>query len=408
MAIKDTLPPIKPTLMLDFANAKALDPRITFSRASTATYCDEKGAIQTAPAGVPRFDHDPITGECKGLLIEESRTNLVRYSGDLSLAPWGDSVSASIAPETFSGIPFWTLAKTTTNTSEGRMQWLGAVAAGNTLTATIALMAGSVDAVSIGLYDVTADSWGANADMAMEIISGPGALSVWAGALINVTGLSPTVPTLFRVTRTYLNACTAIFTIYPGTPSSKTIGSSVKATRVQVEAGAFATSYIPTNVSAVTRAADAVTITGASFTSWYNSAEGTFFVDVPVRKTGSVRAAFGVGVPLTGNPNTIAMWQTNAANSAAVISQGQVEANTVMPSTLFCKSAISYKRNSIVGAAGGLIGAEDTACNVPAVTFLQIGNMWESAGTYVLNGSIKRLTYYPKRLTNSQLQALTA
>jgi hypothetical protein len=40
MSIKASFPDIKPSLMLDFANTKRLDPRITFTRATTATYYD--------------------------------------------------------------------------------------------------------------------------------------------------------------------------------------------------------------------------------------------------------------------------------------------------------------------------------------------------------------------------------
>jgi hypothetical protein len=67
---------IRPTLNLDFANSKELDPRITFYRDSIATYYDSKGVLRYANVNKPRFDHDPATGESKGLLIEEARTNL--------------------------------------------------------------------------------------------------------------------------------------------------------------------------------------------------------------------------------------------------------------------------------------------------------------------------------------------
>jgi hypothetical protein len=68
---------LRPSLNLDFANSKQLDPRITFYRDSIATYYDSKGVLRYANHNEPRFDHDPVTGKSKGLLIEESRTNLV-------------------------------------------------------------------------------------------------------------------------------------------------------------------------------------------------------------------------------------------------------------------------------------------------------------------------------------------
>jgi hypothetical protein len=76
MTIKALYPTIEPTLNLDFANTKRLDPRITFSRASTGTYFDENGTLRTAATNAARFDHNPATGESLGLLVEEARTNL--------------------------------------------------------------------------------------------------------------------------------------------------------------------------------------------------------------------------------------------------------------------------------------------------------------------------------------------
>ena len=73
---------IRPTLNLDFANSKELDSRITFYRDSIATYYDSKGTLKYANINEPRFDHDPATGESKGLLIEEARTNLFTYTNN--------------------------------------------------------------------------------------------------------------------------------------------------------------------------------------------------------------------------------------------------------------------------------------------------------------------------------------
>lgn len=73
-------PTIRPTLDLDFANSKAVDSRISFTRSSAATYYDANGVLQTVRDNKPRIDFDPNTGECKGLLIEEQRTNLLAYS----------------------------------------------------------------------------------------------------------------------------------------------------------------------------------------------------------------------------------------------------------------------------------------------------------------------------------------
>lgn len=79
-----------PTLVLDFERQKChryspstgfgetpLNTFMTFARNSTATYTGPDGLLKTAAANEPRYDYDPLTGECKGLLVEEQRTNLV-------------------------------------------------------------------------------------------------------------------------------------------------------------------------------------------------------------------------------------------------------------------------------------------------------------------------------------------
>ena len=83
MAISQNFPNTRPSLNLNFARSKTLDPRITFIRTQTgseASYVDESAIIRYASADEPRFDHDPETGRCLGLMIEEQRTNLIAYS----------------------------------------------------------------------------------------------------------------------------------------------------------------------------------------------------------------------------------------------------------------------------------------------------------------------------------------
>jgi hypothetical protein len=79
-----------PSLDLRFADNKSLADAVTgaslvtFTRASSGTYVDSAGVLQTAATDVPRFDHNPTTGESLGLLVEEQRTNLLLNSATLS------------------------------------------------------------------------------------------------------------------------------------------------------------------------------------------------------------------------------------------------------------------------------------------------------------------------------------
>jgi hypothetical protein len=57
---------------------------VSFTRASGATRVNSLGVIETVSNDVPRLDYDPVTLACKGLLVEEQRTNLLLNSATLS------------------------------------------------------------------------------------------------------------------------------------------------------------------------------------------------------------------------------------------------------------------------------------------------------------------------------------
>jgi hypothetical protein len=74
-------PSVLPTFGLNFVDGTGrLDSRVTFTRASSATYRDSTGTRQTAAINVPRFDYT-ASGVLLGLLIEEQRTNSFLNSG---------------------------------------------------------------------------------------------------------------------------------------------------------------------------------------------------------------------------------------------------------------------------------------------------------------------------------------
>jgi|GEM_PF-6328881 len=56
----------------------------SFSRPSIGTFFNSSGVLITASSGTPRFDYDPVTVQAKGLLIEDTRTNVVRNSNSFS------------------------------------------------------------------------------------------------------------------------------------------------------------------------------------------------------------------------------------------------------------------------------------------------------------------------------------
>ena len=74
------------------------------------------------------------------------------------------------------------------------------------------------------------------------------------------------------------------------------------------------------------------------------------------------------------------------------------------------KAAVAYATNNAVGAAAGALGTVDTSVVVPTLNALQIGAIRNSSAApqLPLNGHIRQIAYYNTRLSNTQLQTLTA
>jgi len=174
---------------------------------------------------------------------------------------------------------------------------------------------------------------------------------------------------------------------------------------------AFASSYIKTEGSQVTRAADAASMTGANFSSWYRTDEGTMYGESSVLAFSPNQTIFTVsdGVGSTSVKNINIRHSGSTSNvSRAVITNTSVEYDSLITvSQGTKKSALAYQFNNSLFAVNGGVGVVDTSVTLPTiVSQAQIG-----AATFLnstLNGHIKKISYYPQRLSNENLVALTS
>ena len=318
---------MRPSLDLNFAESKSLTDAttgtnlVTFTRASNGTYVDSDGIIQTAIADQPRFDHDPTTGDSLGLLIEESRTNILLNSATLST----QSVTTSATAYTLSFYGTGTVTLSGTST---------------------------------------------------------------AGPLVG-TGAND------RVTLTF-------------TPTAGTLTLTVTGTvsNAQLEAGSFPTSYIPTTGTALTRSADVATITGSNFSSWYNQSEGTTYLDFsrPFAPVSSKYWYSFSGSNIITQRHSV--YQPANLAVVATTNDGTPQATFSIAGSFSNKHVYAYKLNDYAACVdGGTVGT-DTTATVPAIVKLNIGSFGN--GFEQPNGTISRLTYFPDRLPDATLQAITA
>lgn len=406
-----------PGLQLNFARTKALDPRVTFSRldtgASQASYYGADGLLKYASQGQPRFDHNPLIGESLGLLIEEQRTNLLTYSEWFDNAVWiknSVSVTANIitAPDGTT-----TSDKLVENTAGGVVHGLTeviSVVSGTTYTFSVFAKAAERSEIVIQLPAGSAFSEPKQARFNLTT----GTLINYAGTLVG-SGISPVGNGWYRVwlSATATATGTVNASIYISVTSTVYTGDGTSGLYLwgaQLEAGAFPTSYIPTVASAVTRAVDIANMTGANFSSWYRQDEGTFVASSLIGRaitTGNFPRPWEVHDGTSNN--RIANFSNVSVGGYIVVAGGVTQvANYPAESDAIRKVAVfAYKANDFAHALnGGALGA-DTGGTVPVVSRLNIGDSSLPASSHNLNGTIARLTYYPKRLSNAQLQALS-
>lgn len=176
----------------------------------------------------------------------------------------------------------------------------------------------------------------------------------------------------------------------------------------------FATSYIPTRASQVTRAADNAVITGANFSRWYSQSEGTFVYEyqrLPGMNSGLGGRVFATGV---GGSNSYGIWVNTATGTQDALTVRDISGDAVAGTQFNVngsstnKAAVAYKANDFAWSSNGGAAATDTSGVVPSASDqLRLGRAINTDGSY-LNGHIRRIRFYPTRLSNAQLQALTA
>jgi len=182
----------------------------------------------------------------------------------------------------------------------------------------------------------------------------------------------------------------------------------------QLEAGAFPTSYIPTVASQVTRAADSANMLGVNFSSWYRADEGTLYAEwqkfapsafqsVVMASDGTSSNVFAIGHGSIFGGNNNLRFDVSAGGT----SQASITTITNSPSNTFAKTAAAYAVNDFSVVSNGGSAGTDTLGVLPVVNRLIIGANAAGTGTF-LNGTIRKLAYYPKRLSNTEIVALTS
>jgi hypothetical protein len=362
------------------------------------------------PADVPRIEYD-ADGNVLGLLVEEARTNLVTYSEDFSNAAWPKTnvsvtSDAAVSPDGAANADFLIEGVSTSqhllrriNSPEftpdqiysysvfakrnGRDIQLLLFKTSTFASAKFNLTSGEVDSVSAGSAEIKdfGNGWYKCS------VTGTCPSGASGGSFVDVSLLD-------------------------GSFSTSYTGDGVSGAYIygaQLEAGAFPTSYIPTDGATATRSADVASIPVADF-GFHPNSKGTLFVEVKTPEVDQIIAGVAY-FNSTSFQNSAGFSKANSGNTQAggrYLFAAFGGGNTILDVTdantgNFVKLAGVFGDGMLAVADGGAVlsGTEQT----PVPTHLRMGGRDNG---YQSRCHIKSINYYPRRLTNAQLEALTA
>ena len=399
--------------------SKAFGDIITFTRASTATYFDSAGVLQSAAIDVPRFDYNPATLAERGILIEEARTNILLYS---AVGPAGTG---------------WTAVGTSTRTygqaaPDGSTD---AVLFDDTDAAVISYMrqtstvpndtntycfSAFVKQGTTGKFFFRFAFTGGTATFGANIFDF--ATLTWSGggAFIS-SGYQDAGNGWYRVWTTFPNNGTGNTTYdcrIGATSIAVTDTGSVYFWGIQTEVGAFPTSYIPTTTTALTRSADLALVNTVS--PWFNATEGTLFAEAewPVIAPSGTGVRIGAALSDGSTSNRVTLGRGgDVDNTRFFVTRAGVNQNGtngqqiagVFTSSNTAKLAYAYATDNMSAAANGTTAAATPPNALPiGINRLAIGSRYDTNTSFLANGWVRRVTYYPRRLSNAELVTVTA
>ena len=343
--------------------------------------------LRTADTNEPRIEYD-ADGNLKGLLIEEQRTNNVTQSEDLttwSKASGGAVVAnQTIAPDgTKTADEMVGVVYKTPNTGSGTRAFSVFLKAKAGTTAQVRIDVPASNRITVDLTDGSVlFSTGSSLDSYGVVDVGNG----WYRCHIVVTDSINNYVIVGE-------ANNASHTLY--------------AWGAQLEAGSFPTSYIPTSGSTVTRNSDVASINVSEFE--YNHIESTILVEgeKTARNTGSTGVFTFVAVHDGGSSDRVLLYYNNAILRGQLKTANSVVAQFSSEVAEGGKLGLAYKENDVAFTSNGGTVNTDTNAAMPAgLNTLAIGGYSYTTGQE-LNGHIKSVKYYPVRLTDNQLKALT-
>jgi hypothetical protein len=396
---------------------------VTEAQLERVTYETSPSAyIPTTTAAVygPRYDFDPSTVPAtpRGLLIEEARTNVLTYSEQLNDAAWEKTRASITANATIAPDGTISADKLVEDTTASNTHFIrNIIENGNaTYTFSVYIKPAERSFAFVGMTDGVTALVGAEVNLSTGALSNSSSGS-WTGLTTSSTsvgnGWLRVVITATRGAGTSTGCSVRIGQSISSFTYTGDGTSGIYVWGAQLEAGSFATSYIPTTTASVTRAPDVSFST--SISSWYSTAASTAIVqyNIPYAyPTASFPILSSFSDATTNNTNRLFLIGSilNAAFQNSLVGSvniGRINATPTFTAGQPNRAAMAYKINDRAVTANGTTPA--TAATSPylgSTTRLSIGT--DEVGTSQINGWIQSFAYYNQRLPDAVLKTKSA
>ena len=374
-----------------------------FTRSGSATRINSQGLIETVGNGVSRLNYPLLDGKvvgCPHHLLEPQSTNLISNSENLidGGAGWINQLGGTVVGNQFSEISgkndAWQLNKASGTFKSLRLQQ---TLSSSTYTLSWYLKQGNINKAQFRfdgglgaqyvLFDLLEGTYTDNANLDNIQINSAG--GGWYRCQATITG-SLTNVHLYIDDSAVSTAAGYIYAQYP-----------------QIEAQSYATSYIPTQGSAVTRSAE--TATGSGDAATFNDSEGVLMAEVSSLVNSDTYRLISLNDNSNSNEIFVGFrFDTGKLyyniDSGGVGQSGFISDVTALNTS--CKFCVKYKQNDISFYINGFKLYSDSSANMP--TGLSVLKMSRGNDTLPFYGKTKQIQYYDTALTDSELEILTS
>jgi hypothetical protein len=364
-------------------------------------------AVSVGPvANLPRLDYSG-GATCPKLLLEPQRVNLAQFSESFNNAYWTQNATvtanSTISPSGYQD------ADTLTDASNSYLD----VRRSFTITASTAYTFSTFVKKTTGTltnYAGIGFSGGGGVETGYAIFNtttGVVNLADIAGGFV-LSAKSTSYGDYYRFEMTFTTGQTSLLVlIYPAlSQNGTTLSSDAQGSNVfwgaQLEAGAYATSYIPTLGAVLTRGADSASKTSA--TALIGQTEGTVFLEVDYSTLSglsmfmSIRPTASTKVEIYRDGGTI--YADLTASSSFALSASEAVGTH--------KIAFAYKSGSSALYIDGVLAGQSTTSFTFSDTLSNLFINQRSGGTFIEAANYKQVLLFTTRLSNDSLAALTA